>query len=74
MSYNKEEVSNINFEKWEFVGLVKQSGEFETEDGNSIPWANYRLRVKMPNGIVIGCKIDKLFTDTIDELIVNEGF
>lgn len=68
MSYQKEEVET-NLDNWEIVGLAKQFGDFTTEDGNTIPWSNYRLRVKLPNGLLIGCKIDKVFTDTIDELV-----
>lgn len=65
-SYKKE------FEqmKIELKDLVCNRGVFEKEDGTKLPWKNYSLKVRI-NGIVMDFKLNKVFNDTIEEMIVE---
>lgn len=55
----------------ELKDLICNKGVFEREDGTKLPWKNYSLKVKV-NGIVMDFKLNKVFNDTIEEMIVEE--
>lgn len=62
-----------NFKKLDtnIKSLELRKGEFETEQGNKIPWKNYTLKLKI-NGIVMDFKLNKVFTDTLEEMLENK--
>lgn len=51
--------------------LELRKGEFETEGGKNIPWKNYTLKLKV-NGVVMDFKLNKVFTDTLEEMLENK--
>lgn len=64
----KEQLEKKDFK---LVDFVKRSGEFETEDRKKIPWKSYVLKAKI-NGVVMNFKLDKVFNDTMEEMLENE--
>lgn len=61
----KEEFKKMDVE---LKDLVCNKGVFEREDGTKLPWKNYTLKVKV-NGIVMDFKLNKVFNDTIEEML-----
>lgn len=61
----KDQLKEKNFE---LVDFIKRSGEFETEDKKRIPWKSYNLKAKV-NGVVMNFKLDKVFNDTMEEML-----
>lgn len=61
----KERLKDQTFQ---IVDFVKRSGEFETEDKRKIPWKSFNLKAKV-NGIVMNFKLDKVFNDTMEDLL-----
>lgn len=52
----------------QIADFIKRSGEFETEDKRKIPWKSFNLKAKI-NGIVMNFKLDKVFNDTMEDML-----
>lgn len=64
----KEQLQKKNVE---LKDIILRKGTFEREDGTKIDWKSYNLKVKI-EGIIMNFKLDKTFTDTMEEILEKE--
>lgn len=59
---------DIAAENYELVKIEKRYGEFRTEDGRILPFANYYVHFKnVNNPLIMVAKVEKVFRDYVEE-------
>lgn len=57
----------LPIEDYELVKMEKRYGEFKTEDGRILPFANYYLHFKqVNNNLIMVAKVEKVFRDYVE--------
>lgn len=68
--FNRKEVG-INEENVEKLEVERVDGIFKNDRGEDVSWHGYRMKTKI-NGIVFKWKLDKVYNDTMDEVLEEE--
>ena len=63
---------NINEDSVEKLEVERVDGIFKNDRGEEVSWHGYRMKTKI-NGVVFKWKLDKVYNDTMDEVIEEEN-
>lgn len=70
--FNRHKINEINEEEVDKLEVERVDGIFKNERGEEVNWHGYRMKTKI-NGIVFKWKLDKVYNDTMDEIILDKA-
>ena len=58
----------LPIENYELVKVEKRYGDFKTEDGRVLPFANYYIHFKhVDNPLIMTARVEKVFRDYVEQ-------